>query len=70
MENGTTSTQIRTSVDIRLEELRRRWENATDEREKTQVSEQSASGNHIGPNDPHHKALDNSLVQKLGSSKI
>ncbi len=30
----------------------------------------SASGNHIGPNDPHHKALDNSLVQKLGSSKI
>jgi len=27
-------------VDARLEELRRRWENATDEREKTEVSEQ------------------------------
>jgi len=27
-------------VDARLEELRRRWENATDEREKTGVSEQ------------------------------
>jgi hypothetical protein len=25
-------------VDARLEELRRRWENATDEREKTEVS--------------------------------
>jgi len=27
-------------VDARLEELRRRWENATDERERTEVSEQ------------------------------
>src|SRR5271169_4197385 len=27
-------------VDARLEELRRRWENATDEREKTEISEQ------------------------------
>lgn len=27
-------------VDARLEELRRRWERATDEREKTDVSEQ------------------------------
>ena len=27
-------------VDARLEELRRRWENATDEREKAEVSEQ------------------------------
>jgi hypothetical protein len=27
-------------VDARLEELRRRWENARDEREKTEVSEQ------------------------------
>jgi hypothetical protein len=27
-------------VDARLEELRRRWENATNEREKTEVSEQ------------------------------
>ena len=27
-------------VDARLEQLRRRWENATDEREKTEVSEQ------------------------------
>jgi hypothetical protein len=27
-------------VDARLEELRHRWENATDEREKTEVSEQ------------------------------
>jgi hypothetical protein len=27
-------------VDARLEELRRRWETATDEREKTEVSEQ------------------------------
>jgi len=27
-------------VDARLEELRRRWENAIDEREKTEVSEQ------------------------------
>ena len=27
-------------VDAKLEELRRRWENATDEREKTEVSEQ------------------------------
>jgi hypothetical protein len=27
-------------VDARLEEFRRRWENATDEREKTQASEQ------------------------------
>jgi hypothetical protein len=27
-------------VDARLEDLRRRWENATDEREKTEVSEQ------------------------------
>jgi len=27
-------------VDARLEELRRRWENATDECEKTEVSEQ------------------------------
>jgi hypothetical protein len=27
-------------VDARLEKLRRRWENATDEREKTEVSEQ------------------------------
>ena len=27
-------------VDARLEELRRRWGNATDEREKTEVSEQ------------------------------
>jgi hypothetical protein len=26
-------------VDARLEELRRRWENATDEREKNEVSE-------------------------------
>jgi hypothetical protein len=27
-------------VEARIEELRRRWENATDEREKTEVSEQ------------------------------
>jgi hypothetical protein len=27
-------------VDARLEELRRRWENATDDREKSEVSEQ------------------------------
>jgi hypothetical protein len=27
-------------VDARLEEVRRRWENATDEREKNEVSEQ------------------------------
>ncbi len=27
-------------VDARLEELQRRWENATDEREKNEVSEQ------------------------------
>ena len=27
-------------VDARLEELRRRWENSTDEREKNEVSEQ------------------------------
>jgi hypothetical protein len=27
-------------VEARLEELRRRWENATDEREKTEISEQ------------------------------
>jgi hypothetical protein len=27
-------------VDARLEELRRRWENATDEREKNELSEQ------------------------------
>jgi hypothetical protein len=27
-------------VEARLEELRRRWEQATDEREKTEVSEQ------------------------------
>lgn len=27
-------------VDARLEELRRRWEAATDEREKTEISEQ------------------------------
>ncbi len=27
-------------VDARLEELRRRWENATDERKKNEVSEQ------------------------------
>jgi len=27
-------------VDARLEELRRRWEKATDEREKSEVSEQ------------------------------
>jgi len=27
-------------VEARLEELRRRWENATDEREKAEVSEQ------------------------------
>jgi hypothetical protein len=27
-------------VDARLQELRRRWENATDERAKTEVSEQ------------------------------
>ena len=27
-------------VDARLDELRRRWENATDEREKNEVSEQ------------------------------
>jgi hypothetical protein len=27
-------------VDARLQELRRRWENATDERQKTELSEQ------------------------------
>jgi hypothetical protein len=27
-------------VEARLQELRRRWENATDEREKTELSEQ------------------------------
>ena len=27
-------------VEARLDELRRRWENATDEREKTELSEQ------------------------------
>jgi hypothetical protein len=27
-------------VEARLEELRRRWESATDEREKTEISEQ------------------------------
>lgn len=29
-------------VDARLEELRRRWERATDDREKSEVSEQNS----------------------------
>jgi hypothetical protein len=36
-------------VDARLEELRRRWENATDEREKTEVSEQIRERQSIKP---------------------
>jgi hypothetical protein len=43
-------------VDARLEELRRRWENATDEREKTEVCpNKSASGNHLNQNVPHRE---------------
>jgi hypothetical protein len=45
MEYGSRDKPERKSgraafVDARLEELRRRWENATDEREKTEVAEQ------------------------------
>ncbi len=45
MGNGSQNTPERKPgragfVDARLEELRRRWENATDEREKSEVSEQ------------------------------
>jgi hypothetical protein len=45
MGNGNRDKPARKSgragfVDARLDELRRRWENATDEREKTEVSEQ------------------------------
>jgi hypothetical protein len=45
MEYGSRDKPERKSgragfVDARLEELRRRWESATDEREKIEVSEQ------------------------------
>jgi len=36
-------------VDARLEELRRRWENATDEREKNEVSEQIREWQSVRP---------------------
>ena len=39
-------------VDARLEELRRRWENATDEREKTEVSEQIREWQSFRPERP------------------
>ena len=44
-------------VDARLEELRRGWENATDEREKTEVSEQIRES--FRPEGPRHPAVDN-----------
>jgi len=49
-------------VEGRLNELRRRWENAADEREKSELSEKSTSGNHLGQNDPHPPAADGSKV--------
>jgi hypothetical protein len=45
-------------VEGRLNELRRRWENATDEREKSEVSEQIREWHHSGRNDPHPPARD------------
>jgi hypothetical protein len=39
-------------VDARLEELRRRWDNATDEREKTEVSEQIREWQSFKPERP------------------
>jgi len=46
-------------MDARLEELRRRWENATDERERLRCPNKSASGNLLGQNSPRHPAVDN-----------
>jgi hypothetical protein len=39
-------------VDARLEELRRRWETATDDREKTEVSEQIREWQSFRPERP------------------
>jgi hypothetical protein len=44
-------------VDARLDELRRRWENATDEREKSEVSEQIREWQSLSQNDPHPPAI-------------
>ncbi len=39
-------------VDARLEELRRRWENATDDREKSELSEQIREWQSFRPERP------------------
>jgi len=45
-------------VEGRLNELRRRWENAKTNARKVSCLNKSASGNHLGRNDPHPPAAD------------
>jgi hypothetical protein len=57
MEHGNRDKMERKSgragfVDARLEELRRRWETATDDREKTEVSEQIREWQSFRPERP------------------
>jgi hypothetical protein len=57
MEYGNRDKMERKSgragfVDARLEELRRRWETATDDREKTEVSEQIREWQSFRPERP------------------
>ena len=56
-------------VDARLEELRRRWENATDEREKSEVSEQIREWQSFKPEDPHPPAVDDRSACDSACSK-
>ncbi len=57
MEYGNRDKMERKSgragfVDARLEELRRRWETATDDREKTEVSEEIREWQSFRPERP------------------
>jgi hypothetical protein len=45
-------------VEGRLNELQRRWERATGEREKNEVSEQIREWDRLGQNDPHPPTID------------
>ncbi len=45
-------------VDARLEELRRRWDAATDEERRVRCPTKFASGNRFGQNDPNPPAVD------------
>ena len=48
-------------VDARLDELRRRWENATDEREKNEVSEQIREWQSFRPERSAPPAIDDKV---------